>query len=122
MTEERFNEMVGKRIQSKREELGMSRETLARMIGYKSGSSIEKIEHGKCSLDIPKLIKVSQALNYDLDLLTMDEKAAGVLSVNSEKYGHLTVRLNENEIQSIMNMLGIEEKHTEAEHNFEEEI
>lgn len=41
---------IGQRIKSRREELGMSQEDLAHKIGYKSKSSINKIE-----LDIQQL-------------------------------------------------------------------
>ena len=36
-----------KRIRSRREELGISQDELAKRIGYKSRSSINKIEMGK---------------------------------------------------------------------------
>lgn len=35
---------IGDRIKSRREELGMSREELAKKVGYKSRSSVNKIE------------------------------------------------------------------------------
>ena len=37
---------IGDRIRKKREELGMSQEELAKKIGYRSRSSINKIENG----------------------------------------------------------------------------
>ena len=37
---------IGKRIRSKREELGITQEELAKMLGYKNKSTIAKIENG----------------------------------------------------------------------------
>lgn len=47
---------VGKRIKDRREELGMTQQELASLVGYKSRSSVNKIE---CSRDLP-LKKVRQ--------------------------------------------------------------
>lgn len=42
--------IIGQRIRARREELGMSQEALAFAVGYKSRTSINKIELGKTDL------------------------------------------------------------------------
>lgn len=43
---------LGKKIKQRREELGLSQDELARMLGYKHKSSINKIELG--AADVPR--------------------------------------------------------------------
>lgn len=52
-----------KRIRSRREELGMSQEELAKKIGYKSRSSINKIEMGENDIPQSKIQAFADALN-----------------------------------------------------------
>lgn len=61
--------MVGKRIKSRREELGMTQEELAHKLGYKSKSSLSKIEKGKTDIgqsDLPRFAEVLQTTVADL--------------------------------------------------------
>ncbi len=51
------------RIKQRREELGMSQEELALKMGYKSRSSINKIELGKSDIPQSKINAFAQALN-----------------------------------------------------------
>lgn len=59
MTNAEFGGLV-KRL---REEQGMTQEELARKIGYKSKSSINKIEIGLQDMPRPKLLLLAEALN-----------------------------------------------------------
>lgn len=54
---------IGERIKKRREELGLSQDELARMIGYTSRSTINKIESGKIDIAQSKIEKFSIALN-----------------------------------------------------------
>lgn len=54
---------IGQRIKLKREELNMTQEELARKTGYKSRSSINKIEGDGRSLPQSKILSFAQALN-----------------------------------------------------------
>lgn len=54
---------IGLRIKSRREELGMSQQELATRVGYKSRSSINKIELGKNDIPQSAIQKIAQALN-----------------------------------------------------------
>ena len=53
---------IGDRIRAKREALGMSQEELATKIGYKSRSSINKIEKDGRGLPQSKILLIARAL------------------------------------------------------------
>ena len=50
-----------KRIRSRREELGISQDELAKRVGYKSRSSINKIELGKNDITQSKIAEIAFA-------------------------------------------------------------
>lgn len=52
-----------KRIRSRREGLGISQDELAKRVGYKSRSSINKIEMGKNDITQSKIMEIAKALN-----------------------------------------------------------
>lgn len=54
---------IGDRIKQRRMELGMSQEELAHKLGYKSRSSINKIELGGQNLTQKKIKKIADALD-----------------------------------------------------------
>lgn len=51
-----------KRIKARREELNMSQDELAQKLGYKSRSSINKIEKGENDIPQSKIVAFAQAL------------------------------------------------------------
>lgn len=53
---------IGERIKKRREELGLSQETLAERLGYKSKSSINKIELNQRDLPQSKIKMIADAL------------------------------------------------------------
>ena len=53
---------IGERIKFKREELNISQDELARRLGYKSRSSINKIELGLQNLNQSKIKAIADAL------------------------------------------------------------
>lgn len=53
---------IYKRIRTRREELGISQEELAKRMGYKSRSSINKIEKGENDIPQSKIVAFAQAL------------------------------------------------------------
>ena len=66
---------IGDRIRANREELGMSQEELATKIGYKSRSSINKIEKDGRGLPQSKILLIAKALDTTPDfLLGWDEE------------------------------------------------
>lgn len=60
---------IGQRIKSRREELGMSQEDLAHKIGYKSKSSINKIELDIQQLRQSKIKQIADALDTTTDYI-----------------------------------------------------
>lgn len=54
---------IGKRIKIKREELGLTQEDLAKRMGYKSKSTINKIELGINDITQSTIIKFTEVLN-----------------------------------------------------------
>ena len=54
--------LIGERIKKRREELNMSQDELAKKVGYKSRSSINKIELDGRGLPQSKLVKIAIAL------------------------------------------------------------
>ena len=86
---------IGERIKIQREKLKMSQDELAKRIGYKSRSSINKIELGHYNLTQSKIKAIADALettpayimgweeldeSVDLEALRKQVKQAGVLS------------------------------------------
>lgn len=69
---------MGARIRARRESLGMSRETLAKMIPV-SAKTISNIEYGEKGISISNLYKLKQALGVSVDfLLDGDDAYAGM--------------------------------------------
>lgn len=54
---------IGKRIRIRREELGITQEELASKLGYKSKTTIAKIENGTNDIVQSKVIEFAQALD-----------------------------------------------------------
>ena len=52
-----------KRIRKRREELGLSQDELAKKFGYKSRSSINKIEKGENDIPQSKIVAFAEALD-----------------------------------------------------------
>lgn len=53
---------IGERIKYRREQLGLSQDELARRLGYKSRSSINKIENDAGGLPQTKIVAIAKAL------------------------------------------------------------
>lgn len=84
---------IYKRIRARREELGMSQEELAKKMGYKSRSSINKIESGTNDIPQSKVEAFAKALQTTtFYLMGGDEPSSSPLSPYSqtEKDPHLT--------------------------------
>ena len=57
--------MIGKKLKARREQLGLTQEELAKKLGYKSKSTINKIELDINDVSQSKLIKLADALDVD---------------------------------------------------------
>ena len=60
---------LGDRVKQKREEMGLSQEELADKMGYKSKTSIHKIEQGITDLPLSKVEELSKVLNVTTSYL-----------------------------------------------------
>lgn len=67
---------LGDRIKSRREELHLSQEELATRLGYKSRSTIAKIESGENDLTQSKIVAFAEALNTSIRALLDYDGAA----------------------------------------------
>lgn len=64
---------IGERIKARREELGMTQQQLADRLGYKSKTSINKIEIGKNGIAQKKIVDFANALQTSIEyLMEMD--------------------------------------------------
>lgn len=55
-------ESIGERIRARREELNMTQAELAQLLGYKSHTSVNKIEKNTRELQTDKIVKIAEAL------------------------------------------------------------
>lgn len=62
-----LNEKIGELIKNKRIELGLSQDQLAKLMGFKSSTSIFKIEKGIASITIEQLQEFSKILRLDFE-------------------------------------------------------
>ena len=60
---------LGDKVKQKREEMGLSQEELAEKMGYKSKTSIHKIEQGITDLPLSKVEELSKVLNVTTSYL-----------------------------------------------------
>lgn len=61
--------MIGERIKNRRIELGLSQGELAKILGYKSRSTINKIEKGINDITQSKVVAFARALNTTVSYL-----------------------------------------------------
>ena len=74
---------IGERIKKRREELGLSQETLAERLGYKSKSSINKIELNQRDLPQSKIKMIADALGVTPDyIMGWDEESSVIADYN----------------------------------------
>lgn len=72
---------IGKRIRSKREELGITQEELAKTLGYKNKSTIAKIENGTNDITQSKVLEFAAALHTTVAyLMGWDESQSSAAS------------------------------------------
>ena len=69
-SQERFQRMVGRRIQIARDELGLSQEELSKQLGFPVRQTLSNIEAGKRKVTAEELMKFMQTLKKNLDFFT----------------------------------------------------
>lgn len=95
---------IGERIAMYRQEKGLSQEELAHLLGYKSRSTIQKIESGQRDVPRKMIAQLSIILNVNpLDLLGENEKSP---SLNKrEALSGLLESMTEKEIDELYEKL-----------------
>lgn len=96
---------IGDRIAKFRKEKGLSQEELANLLGYKSRSSIQKIESGERDVPRKMIAQLSIILNVSpLDLLGENEKSPSPTS-KREALSDMLENMTEKEIDDLYNKL-----------------
>ena len=96
---------IGERIAKYREEKGLSQEELAHLLGYKSRSTINKIETGQRDVPRKMIAQLSIVLNVNpLDILGENEKSPS-LTDKREALSNMLENMTENEINDLYNKL-----------------
>lgn len=86
--------MIGKRVKQRRLELGLTQEDLASRVGYKSKTSINKIELGKNNVTPSKVSALAKALNTTPSYLMGWENAQDArIRLYSDKLAELNKKL-----------------------------
>ena len=92
-------------IKSRRIELGLSQEELAKRVGYSGKSMIAKIEKGLVDLSQTKIMDFAKALETDAgDLMGWDDNAQK-MSDRTLKYAELLSRLPEKKQEIIFSLI-----------------
>lgn len=80
---------IGARIRSKREEIGMTQEDLAKILGYKNKSTIAKIENGTNDIVQSKVIEFANALHTTVGyLMGWNDNSAATSSETSPSFDY----------------------------------
>lgn len=99
---------IGERIKYRREQLELTQEELARKIGYKSKTSINKIELGVQNLKQSKIKAIADALQttpgYIMGWEGIDEREKYMKAIRIETYMEKFAKLNEANKEAIETM------------------
>lgn len=97
--------MVGNIIKQRRLELGMTQEELAHKLGYKSKSSINKIEIGVTDVSRSKIKDFAEALDCDplifIEDVNHEARPSDAVSAYAEKLSKLPPDLQDNVMKYI---------------------
>ena len=109
--------MIGDRIKERRTELGLTQDELAHKVGFKSRSSVNKIELGKTDLSTPQIKKFADALGVspiwllDMDSHFYDDESLTLEQNIEMKYGSDAYRILQKYLMlSDRNKIRIEER------------
>ena len=100
-------EHIGLRIKARREELGITQEELARRLGYKSKSTINKIEMGINDISQKKIVLFAKALETtNAYLMSWDDRSEErKLGSEDAKLLKMYNLLSEEDKQTILNLI-----------------
>lgn len=100
---------IGQRIRDKRIELSMSQDELAKKVGYKSRSSIQKIEKAR-NLPLPKVEKMATALGCTPSYLMGWDTSDGERTAHGQLIDAYVHREKRDELYSVYESLSPEKK------------
>lgn len=86
-----YRENFGKRVRLRRDQLNMTQEELAKRLGFKSKTSINKIELGKQDITQSKISALAAALDMPIEtLMGWDQKPDTLIAVGTYEVDLLT--------------------------------
>lgn len=101
---------IGNKIALKRKELGMTQEELAKKMGYKSKSTINKIENGTNDIPQSKVVKFAEVLETSIAyLMGWTEEIEEKPVETANKLADLFMRIELKEVEDLGFMTMIEE-------------
>ncbi len=100
--------MIGKKVKMRREELGLTQEELAKKLGYKSKSTINKIEKDINDVNQTNLSRLASALDVDATYFIEGETPDEDITAFIETYTKLSDD-NKAQVMSYMRFLLKEE-------------
>ena len=90
------NKEIGKRIRKRRLEIGMTQQELTEKMGFKSRSSINKIEIGGRRINPERLEDFAKALNTSVEyLMGLDEKVDIQIDIEQNELDNFKKKLLE---------------------------
>lgn len=99
------NSQIGKRIRSRREELGITQEELAVRLGYKSKTTIAKIENGTNDIVQSKVTIFAEALNTSVSYLMNIPKIQATIDSYEHSLIYESSKLNPKGKQKILSII-----------------
>lgn len=101
---------VGMRVRIRREEMDLTQEQLAKMCGFKSRSSITKIEKGTANVTLQKLNTIAKCLDVDIGWLT------GQDPTKVDEISTMLKKLTPQELETVLTMVkGLVNSHYEED-------
>lgn len=100
---------VGERIKSKRVELGLSQDELAKRCGYKSRSSINKIELSR-DLPLRKVVQMAKALGCSATYLMGWEEESKYSHIDTAAVAEMMLEPSNKELIGIINEMNLSQK------------
>jgi len=103
------NKAIGQRIRDERENLGLSREEFAEMVGL-SDYYIGQLERGERQMSLPVLVRVSNCLHISLDYLVFGITSYTAKSAVNEPHNKGAYNtVTDGEISSLLNKCSAKE-------------
>ena len=97
---------IGQHIRAKRKALGISQQELAESVGYTDKGMISRIESGKISLPMDRMVAIATALHTPVSTF-FDAKEAVKYSQAKVKLFESLDNMNEEQIKQVMQIIEI---------------